>query len=119
MRHEPSQIIYRARNATLLHNSDIRIPHISKRESDMIHSDILPEEVVSGPGSVEPVAGPSSSSLEMDEDNLNEAGGSLSTSLLKRKRSGSDIMTQEGSYATTGVFLFLLPNFDIINPIFR
>ena len=62
----------------------------------------------------EPVAGPSSPSLNMDEPEDNEAGGSLSTSLLKRKRSGSDIVAQDGSYATTfGVFLFLLSNVSL------
>jgi hypothetical protein len=41
----------------------------------------------------------------MDEDNA--AGGSIS--LLKRKRSGSDIVAQVGSYPTTlGVFLINL-----------
>jgi hypothetical protein len=85
------------------------------RRNILAMDDHMTDIVVSG--SVEHVADSSSSSLSMDEDN--ETGGSLSTSLLKRKRSGSDIVTQEGSYATTGVFLFLLPNFDIINPIFR
>lgn len=79
------------------------------------HTDV----VVSG--SEEPVAGPSSSSLNTDEDN--DTGGSLSTSLLKRKRSSSDIVTQDGSYAMTlGVFLFFFSNvpfFDMVYPIFR
>ena len=34
-------------------------------------------------------------------DEENEAGGSSSTSLLKRKRSGSDTVAQDDSYATT------------------
>ena len=76
------------------------------------------------------VASPSSSSLDtMDDSKENEAGGSLSTSSLKRKRSGPespgpDIVVQDGSHETThSVFLFLLFKrpifFDVVNPIFR
>ena len=44
--------------------------------------------------------------LMIDEEN--EAGGSSSTSLLKRKRSGSDIADQDERYATTlGAYTFL------------
>jgi hypothetical protein len=51
--------------------------------------------------SVQVEPGQSSSSLNMDEDNA--AGGSIS--LLKRKRGGSDIVAQDGSYPTMlGVF---------------
>ena len=85
------------------------------QESDVICSKLLPEVVVSDPGSesVELVAGPSSSSLNIDEDN--EVEGSSSTRPLKRKRSGSDIVDQDGSYATTlGVFLFLLSNVPFV-----
>ena len=80
-------------------------------ESDEICTKLLPDVVVSDPGSesVETVvAGPSSSSSLLNIDEDNEVEGSFSESSLKRKRSGSDIVDQEGSYPTTlGVFLFL------------
>lgn len=55
----------------------------------------------------EPVATSSSSLLNMDDNN--EVGGSLSTSVLKRKRSDPDIVSQDGT-TTPGGFLFLRPN---------
>ena len=78
-------------------------------ESDSIPSNLLPEVAVSDLDSVEPVESlsPSSSSLNMDEDNAG-LGGSLSTSLLKRKR--SDEFQDESFSTTLGVFLFLLSN---------
>ena len=79
-------------------------------ESDGICTKLLPDVVVSDPGSesVETVAGPSSSSSLLNIDEDNEVERSFPASSLKRKRSGSDIVDQEGSYPTTlGVFLFL------------
>jgi hypothetical protein len=79
----------------------------SRRSLAMDDSEHMTDTDIVLSDSVEPVAGTSSSSLNTDEDN--EAGGSLSTSLLKRKRSGSYIASQDGSYLTTlGVSLFLL-----------
>jgi hypothetical protein len=55
--------------------------------------------------------------LNMDEDD--KAGGPLSTSLQKRKRSDSDTVVQDNNYQTTICgFLFLFPNllFDMVNP---
>jgi hypothetical protein len=72
-------------------------------DSDMKGTDMI-DVVVSG---LEPVATSSSSLLNMDEDNRDEFGGSLSTSSLKRKRSYLDIVVQDDDYTTApGVCFF-------------
>jgi Zinc finger, C3HC4 type (RING finger) len=91
----------------------------SRRSSAMRESMIGVD--MTGPGVIvsglEPVAISSSSLLNMNEDD--EAGGPLSTSLQKRKRSDSDTVVQDDNYQTTICgFLFLLTNllFDMVNP---
>jgi hypothetical protein len=105
-------LLPRSRATSLARSAGLRSAGSSRSNSSLrslVMGEHMTDTDVVASGSVEPVSGPSSSSLDMDEDN--EAGGSLSTSLLKRKRSGSDIVAQDGNHATTpGVFLFFLSN---------
>ena len=100
-------LLPRARATSLVARSGLRYAYTHRSSSSnssrrsLAIGELMTDADVAVSGSV------ASSSLDMDEDN--EVGGSLSTSSLKRKRSGPDIVAQDGSHATThSVFLFFL-----------